>query len=101
MVILYGQISVSILKTENVVYTKKNHINVKNIFVKEKKYNDEDPEYGVDSRYTSEEERKIDSVNLMEARILRLKKLSKTVIAYARQLQQKLKNGTQESRENV
>ena len=50
-----------------------------------------DSEYGVDSRYKTTKERKHDSVALMEARLERIKKLSREQILRAKLLQLKLK----------
>lgn len=55
------------------------------------KINIDDAEYGLDSRYKSKEERKIDGASLMEARLQRIKNLSKDQIIHARLLQLKLK----------
>ena len=51
-----------------------------------------DPEYGVDSRYTSDEEKEKESKSLMDARLLRIKNLSEKQIEEAKKLQIKLKN---------
>ena len=51
----------------------------------------EDAEYGVDSRYKSKKERKSDAAALMEARLNRMKSLSKDQIIRAKLLQLKLK----------
>ena len=51
-----------------------------------------DTEYGVDSRYKSEEEKETESKSLMEARLLRIKNLSEKQIEEAKKLQIKLKN---------
>ena len=51
----------------------------------------EDAEYGLDSRYESDKERELDSTTLMEARLIRMKNLSKEQIIRARLLQLKLK----------
>lgn len=48
-------------------------------------------EYGVDSRYNSKEEEKLESVALMQARLARMKNLSKEQIIRAKLLQLKLK----------
>lgn len=56
--------------------------NKKNIF---------DPEYGIDSRYKSNKERESDATALMEARLMRMRNLSKGQITKARLLQLKLK----------
>lgn len=56
--------------------------NKKNIF---------DPEYGIDSRYKSSKERESDATALMEARLMRMRNLSKGQITKARLLQLKLK----------
>lgn len=50
-----------------------------------------DPEYGVDSRYTNDKERQSESVALMQARLERMKNLSKEQIIRAKLLQLKLK----------
>lgn len=55
------------------------------------KINTEDAEYGIDSRYQSKQERNIDSAALMEARLQRIKNLSKEQIIHAKLLQLKLK----------
>jgi hypothetical protein len=51
----------------------------------------EDAEYGVDSRYGSDKERKSDATALMEARLVRMRNLSKDQIIRAKLLQLKLK----------
>jgi hypothetical protein len=51
----------------------------------------EDTEYGVDSRYKSDKERESDATALMEARLIRMKNLSKDQIIRAKLLQLKLK----------
>jgi hypothetical protein len=51
----------------------------------------QDPEYGVDSRYQSKEEKDRDSLALMQARIERMKGLSPEQVRRARLLQLKLK----------
>ena len=57
-----------------------------------KKYKEiEGAEYGVDSRYPSKKERQADSKALMEARLDRMKNLSKDQIIRAKLLQLKLK----------
>lgn len=48
-------------------------------------------EFGVDSRYKSKEDKDLDSIKLMEARLERLKNLSKEQIIKAKLLQLKLK----------
>ena len=50
-----------------------------------------DTEYGVDSRYTSDEEKEKESKSLMDARLLRIKNLSEKQIEEAKKLQIKLK----------
>ena len=50
-----------------------------------------DVEYGIDSRYKSKEERESDATALMEARLMRMKNLSKDQINKAKLLQLKLK----------
>lgn len=50
-----------------------------------------DTEYGVDSRYTSDKEQKSDATALMEARLIRMKALSKEQIVRAKLMQLKLK----------
>ena len=50
-----------------------------------------DPEFGVDSRYASNLEKVADSVALMQARLDRLKNLSKEQIIHAKLIQLKLK----------
>jgi len=52
----------------------------------------EDAEYGVDSRYKSNKERESDATALMEARLTRMKNLSKDQIIRAKLVQLKLKN---------
>jgi len=52
----------------------------------------EDAEYGVDSRYKSKKERESDATALMEARLTRMKNLSKDQIIRAKLVQLKLKN---------
>ncbi|AXG70920.1 hypothetical protein KORDIASMS9_03175 [Kordia sp. SMS9] len=56
---------------------------------KEKNYTD--PEFGVDSRYASEQEYQSEATALMEARLQRMKGLSKDQIIRAKLLQLKLK----------
>lgn len=56
--------------------------NIKNIM---------DAEFGIDSRYKSDKERESDATALMEARLKRMKNLSKDQIAKAKLLQLKLK----------
>jgi hypothetical protein len=51
----------------------------------------EDFEYGLDSRYKSEKERESEATSLMEARLMRMKKLSKDQIIRAKLMQLKLK----------
>ena len=51
----------------------------------------EDAEYGVDSRYKSDKERESDATALMEARLMRMKNLSKEQIIRAKLVQLKLK----------
>lgn len=51
----------------------------------------EEAEYGLDSRYQSKKDRNSDSAMLMEARLSRMKNLSKDQILRARLLQLKLK----------
>ena len=58
---------------------------------KNKKDMIEDAEYGVDSRYKSNMERESEATALMEARLMRMKNLSKTQIIRAKLLQLKLK----------
>ncbi len=50
-----------------------------------------DIEYGVDSRYISNEESELDATSLMEARLMRMKNLSKEQITKAKLMQLKLK----------
>jgi hypothetical protein len=50
-----------------------------------------DTEYGIDSRYKSNKERKSDAATLMEARLERMKNLPKDQITKAKLLQLKLK----------
>jgi hypothetical protein len=50
-----------------------------------------DAEYGLDSRFKSNEEHESESVSLMEARLARMKKLSKEQIIRAKLMQLKLK----------
>ena len=50
-----------------------------------------DTEYGIDSRYKSDEEHKSDATALMEKRLIRRKNLSKDKIIKAKLLQLKLK----------
>ena len=50
-----------------------------------------DVEYGIDSRYKSKKERESDATALMEARLMRMKNLSKDQINKAKLLQLKLK----------
>ncbi len=58
--------------------------NKKNIII-------DDPEYGVDSRYTSTVERDLDSISLMESRLDSIKNLPKEQVLRAKLLQLKLK----------
>lgn len=58
---------------------------------KEKNIENDNAEYGVDSRYKSKKERESDALTLMQARLERMKKLSKKDITRARLLQLKLK----------
>lgn len=51
----------------------------------------EDAEFGVDSRYQSNEERESEATALMEARLMRMKNLSKDQIIRAKLLQLKLR----------
>lgn len=51
----------------------------------------EDPEFGLDSRYTSKNERQSEAAALMEARLKRMKNLSGDQIARAKLMQLKLK----------
>jgi hypothetical protein len=57
----------------------------------EKKKNIIDTEYGLDSRYKSNKERESDATALMEARLNRMKNISKDQITRAKLLQLKLK----------
>lgn len=57
----------------------------------ENKKNNIDTEFGIDSRYNSDNERKSDATILMEARIRRMKNLSKDQITKAKLLQLKLR----------
>lgn len=50
-----------------------------------------DVEYGIDSRYQSVQERESDATALMEARLMRMKNLSKDQVTKAKLLQLKLK----------
>jgi hypothetical protein len=50
-----------------------------------------DMEYGIDSRYKSNKERESDATTLMEARLRRMKNLSKNQITKAKLMQLKLK----------
>lgn len=61
--------------------------------MKTKKIKDqiEDPEYGLDSRSKSSKERESESALLMEARLSRMKKLSKDQIIRAKLMQLKIK----------
>ena len=52
---------------------------------------EEDPEYGVDSRYTSKEERISDGITLMEERLKRMKNVTQDQIVHAKLMQIKLK----------
>lgn len=54
------------------------------------KQNIMDAEYGIDSRYKSNKERESDAAALMEARLMRMKNLSKDQITKAKLLQLKL-----------
>lgn len=51
----------------------------------------ENPEFGVDSRYKSKKEKEQDSVELMEARLARMKNVTKGQITRARLMQLKLR----------
>lgn len=55
------------------------------------KKNIEENEYGLDSRYSSDLEAKTEAISLMEARLMRMKNLSKDQIIRARLIQLKLK----------
>ncbi len=55
------------------------------------KTNEEEVEYGVDSRYVSVKERNLEAANLMEARLHRMKNLPKEQIVKAKLVQLKLK----------
>ncbi|MFO7657080.1 MAG: hypothetical protein R6W78_08435 [Bacteroidales bacterium] len=57
----------------------------------ENKENIMDTEYGIDSRYKSKKERESDATALMEARLMKMKNLSKDQITKAKLLQLKLK----------
>jgi hypothetical protein len=57
----------------------------------ENKKNSMDTEYGIDSRYKSNKERESDAAALMEARLMRMRNLSKDQITKAKLLQLKLK----------
>lgn len=60
--------------------------------IKRKKINIiENAEFGVDSRYASDKERELDGTELMEARLMRMKNLSKEQIIRAKLLQLKLR----------
>lgn len=61
--------------------------------MKSKKNNDfiEDAEFGLDSRYKSEKERESEALSLMEARLMRMKNLSKEQINRAKLMQLKLR----------
>lgn len=59
---------------------------------KKKKVIEVDPEYGVDSRYTSEQERIEHGKLLMEGRLERMKNLTEEQIELARRMQQRFKN---------
>lgn len=61
--------------------------------MKSKKNKDfiEDAEYGLDSRYKSKKERESEAASLMEARLMRMKNLSKDQISRAKLMQLKLK----------
>lgn len=58
---------------------------------KKNKMNIVDVEYGVDSRYKSRKEREFDGAALMEARLQRMKKLSRDQIIRAKLVQLKLR----------
>lgn len=51
----------------------------------------EDAEYGLDSKYKSNKERESEAASLMEARLMRMKNLSKNQIIRAKLMQLKLK----------
>lgn len=51
----------------------------------------EDPEYGLDSRYTSKKESESEATALMEARLMRMRDLSPEQIVRARLMQLKLR----------
>lgn len=57
----------------------------------ENKKNTRETDYGIDSRYKSNKERKSEATALMEARLRRMKNLSKDQITKAKLLQLKLK----------
>jgi hypothetical protein len=58
---------------------------------KKSRSRNEDAEFGLDSRYTSDKERESDATALMEARLIRMKNLSKEEIIRAKLVQLKLK----------
>jgi hypothetical protein len=57
----------------------------------EKIIGNNEPEYGVDSRYKTLEDKEQDGISLMKARLERIKKLSKEQILHAKLLQLKLR----------
>lgn len=59
--------------------------------MKKKKNLIEEPDYGVDSRYSSKKERESEAAALMEARLKRMKNLSQDEIIRAKLIQLKLK----------
>ncbi|MCL9806885.1 hypothetical protein NAT51_15220 [Flavobacterium amniphilum] len=59
--------------------------------INKKNINNNDSEFGVDSRYNSEKEREQDSIALMQARLERMKNLPKEQILRAKLMQLKLK----------
>ena len=59
--------------------------------IKENNIENDNAEYGVDSRYKSKKERESDALTLMRARLERMKNLSEKDITRARLLQLKLK----------
>lgn len=58
--------------------------------IKKKNISNADPEYGVDSRYSTAKEREQDAVALLEGRLEKIKKLPREQILRARLLQLKL-----------
>lgn len=55
--------------------------------------NEFDPEFGLDSRYVSENERKSEATALLESRLMRMKNLSNEQLVRAKLFSVEIKNG--------